>query len=49
MAIVLARGEGDGSITSANIDVNLHDSCNVLVKVTGDAFHHMDCSDEAGL
>jgi hypothetical protein len=49
VAIVLARGEGDGSITSVNIAVNLHDGCNILIKVIRNGFHHMNCLDEAGL
>jgi hypothetical protein len=49
MVIVLARGKGNGSITSVNIAVNFHDSHNVLVKVVGDAFYHMNGLDEARL
>jgi hypothetical protein len=47
--VVLASGKGNGKITLVDIAVDLHNSRNVLVKVTGDGFHHVDFLNEMRL
>jgi len=44
MVVVVSVGvsEGDSGVSLIDVAINLHNSSEVLVKVTGDISHHMD-------